>query len=369
MNVKCKRKTNAWLQFVFFPRSSKEEREEKGSESERKRADRTSLKGKQRLVRTIEINRSGNWREDTHTHTHTHTHTARKEGECNIQPLFPLHVGVRTTDTHTQTHIRQAAITHQHPTKKKKKKKKKEREREREGERRLAVISTKTNNKHSLVCRVTSRRSAARYRFAKTHKRVYLNSINAAIFASMMTPVSALGVLYCAVMCLTGWDEDCTDAATCHLFHLHTITAVWVFFWCDILLGWLWADTRTTRSRPEALLKTDGERRYVRLNLRPLPLAASAMCAPVRDGVLVTQGGWVPFCQACSVFNYPSTPFRKKEREKETGPVQIDYSNHLEDSENERRGGRRKWDTTTSRGHSLCDTPTVQYDHCLRDAW
>ena len=43
---------------------------------------------------------------------------------------------------------------------------------------------------------------------------------------------------------------------------------------------------------------------------------------------------------ACSVFNYPSTPFRKKEREKETGPVQRDYSNHLEDSEDERTGGR-----------------------------
>ena len=126
MNVKCKRKTNAWLQFVFFPRSSKEEREEKGSESERKRADRTSLKGKQRLVRTIEINRSGNWREDTHTHTHTHTHTARKEGECNIQPLFPLHVGVRTTDTHTNTHT---SGSHNTTASQKKKKKKRERER------------------------------------------------------------------------------------------------------------------------------------------------------------------------------------------------------------------------------------------------
>lgn len=130
-----------------------------------------------------------------------------------------------------------------------------------------------------------------------------------------------------------------------------------------------------------SLTKDRREGRYVRLNLRPLPLAAcmtrlaavcapSAMCARVRDGVLVTQvvGGGGPLCRARSVFNYPSTPFRKKEREKETGPVQIDYSNHLEDSENERRGGRRKWDTTTSRGHSLCDTLTVQYDHCLRDA-
>lgn len=90
-------------------------------------------------------------------------------------------------------------------------------------------------------------------------------------------------------------------------------------------------------------------------------------CARRRLGD-TSGGGGGPLCRARSVFNYPSTPFRKKEREKETGPVQIDYSNHLEDSENERRGGRRKWDTTTSRGHSLCDTPTVQYDHCLRDA-
>ena len=131
MNVKCKRKTNAWLQFVFFPRSSKEEREEKGSESERKRADRTSLKGKQRLVRTIEINRSGNWREDTHTHTHTHTQREKRANATSS--LCFLCMWVCAQPTHTQTHIRQAAITHQHPTKKKKKKRERERERERGG--------------------------------------------------------------------------------------------------------------------------------------------------------------------------------------------------------------------------------------------
>lgn len=130
-----------------------------------------------------------------------------------------------------------------------------------------------------------------------------------------------------------------------------------------------------------SLTKDRREGRYVRLNLRPLPLAArmtrlAAVCAPsamwarVRDGVLVTQvgrGGGLSVGHVLFLTIRPH-PSEKKEREKETGPVQIDYSNHLEDSENERRGGRRKWDTTTSRGHSLCDTPTVQYDHCLRDA-
>ncbi|KAK1890563.1 NACHT and WD repeat domain containing protein 2 [Dissostichus eleginoides] len=51
----------------------------------------------------------------------------------------------------------------------------------------------------------------------------------------------------------------------------------------------------------------------------------------------------------------------KKEREEETGPVRIHYSDHLEDSENERTGGRKV-------GHNKKPwalTQTVQYDHCL----
>ncbi len=104
------------------------------------------------------------------------THSA----ECNIQSLF-LCMWVCTQQTHT--HIRQAAITHHHPTKKKKER---EREREREGERRLAVISTIQTTTQFIVCQVTSRHSAARCTFGlhlfSTLPGFNLNSINAAIF-------------------------------------------------------------------------------------------------------------------------------------------------------------------------------------------
>ena len=45
-------------------------------------------------------------------------------------------------------------------------------------------------------------------------------------------------------------------------------------------------------------------------------------------------------CWAYSVFNNPSTP-SEKERSRETGPVQIHYTNHLEDGAKEKRRGRK----------------------------
>lgn len=58
---------------------------------------------------------------------------------------------------------------------------------------------------------------------------------------------------------------------------------------------------------------------------------------------------------------------RASEGEKEAGLVQINYSIHLEDSggKKKKREEEGKWDTTADRGHSLCHTSTVQYDHRL----
>lgn len=98
--------------------------------------------------------------------------------------------------------------------------------------------------------------------------------------------------------------------------------------------------------------------RYVRLNLWALLLMLrmtrfhrwGAVCVPSTTRVSLTRayvhvGGLLGHTGgACSVFNNPSTPFRetkKKEEEKEPGPVQMHYSKHLEDSEEERWGGRK----------------------------
>lgn len=131
------------------------------------------------------------------------------------------------------------------------------------------------------------------------------------------------------------------------------------------------------RSRPKALLKID-ER-----NIRQTKFMGSSahtaydtvsdwgdVCAPstmcvlcvcicvhVQVSFLDTQGLSVGHVLFLTIHPHPS----EKEREEETGPVQIHYSNHLK----KRGQEERKWDTTTSRGHSLCDTPTVQYDYCL----
>lgn len=68
--------------------------------------------------------------------------------------------------------------------------------------------------------------------------------------------------------------------------------------------------------------------------------ASSTMCAlHVCDQVadLVTQGLSVGHVLFLTIHPHPSV----KEREKETVPVQINYSTHLEDSEKERRGGAK----------------------------
>lgn len=96
--------------------------------------------------------------------------------------------------------------------------------------------------------------------------------------------------------------------------------------------------------------------RYVRLNLwallltvRMTRLAAvcasvhhvrsprAHMCACARQLLSVTEGLSVGHVLFLTIHPHPS----EKEREKETGPVQINYSNHLEDSEKETRGGKK----------------------------
>ena len=122
----------------------------------KERADRTSLKGKQRLVRTIEINRSGNWREDTHTHTHAQS---KKRGRMQHPAFVSSACGcAHNRHTHTHKHTHTSGCHNSSASHKKKK------ERKRGGEA-SCLYQHKTNNKHSLVCRVTSRRSAARCRF------------------------------------------------------------------------------------------------------------------------------------------------------------------------------------------------------------
>lgn len=96
----------------------------KESVKEKKRADRTYLKRKDRSVRTSEINRLENWREG---------HTARKRANATCS-LCSLRVGVYTADTHTSG-CHNSSSSH-----------KKERERE----RRLAVISTIQTTQFSL---------------------------------------------------------------------------------------------------------------------------------------------------------------------------------------------------------------------------
>lgn len=118
--------------------------------------------------------------------------------------------------------------------------------------------------------------------------------------------------------------------------------------------------------------------RYVRLNLwAPLlvlhmtQLAAEGlftrhvcarahMCARVRAGYSVTQGLSVGHILFLTIRPHPSD----KEREKEAGPVQMNYSNHLVDSEKEGRGGKKVGHKNKPLG-TRSVTLTVQYDHCL----
>lgn len=60
----------------------------------------------------------------------------------------------------------------------------------------------KQQTQFSLSGHIETQRSEMQIWIAQTRKRVHLNSINAAIFAFMMSPVSAWGAVYCAVMCL-----------------------------------------------------------------------------------------------------------------------------------------------------------------------
>lgn len=70
---------------------------------------------------------------------------------------------------------------------------------------------------------------------------------------------------------------------------------------------------------------------------------ASAVCVCVcvlcfaHVRVLVTRGLSVGHVLFLTIRPHPS----EKEREKETGPVRIHYSNHLEDSRKERTGGKK----------------------------
>lgn len=77
----------------------------------------------------------------------------------------------------------------------------------------------------------------------------------------------------------------------------------------------------------------------------------------------VTQGLSVGHVLFLTIHPHPS----EKEREEETGPVQINYSNHLEDSENERRG-RKESGTQQRAVGTRSVTLTFQYDHCLCNA-
>ncbi len=138
------------------------------------------------------------------------THTARKRAHETSPVFVPSHVGVYTTDTH----IRQAAITHHHPTKEGDRERGREREEE---ERRLAVISTmQTATQFSLSGHIETHRSEMHIWIALVfelstlpkHKQVESKFHKRCYFLHFMSPVSLRDIirLCCCNVSLMEWD-------------------------------------------------------------------------------------------------------------------------------------------------------------------
>lgn len=191
------------------------------------------------------------------------THTAEREGKCNVQPLL-LCMWVCTQQAHTYVRLPQLIIVPQN-------------ERERGG----LPLSAQCKQ-HSLVCQVTWSPSSARCRFPTFYSREAGSSLNLSLLLFRFNVWNLICVLHCM-------RRDRWWCSNCHLFHLHTITAVRFLF--DILLGS--CGRKHARSRPKALLKIDGER-YVRLNLWT-PLLALCMTRLAAEGVFVLRPPCVLF--------------------------------------------------------------------------
>lgn len=151
-------------------------------------------------------------------------------------------------------------------------------------------------------------------------------------------------------------DESSTDAATAIYF----ICILLQPFGFDLTFCSGSCGRIHVRSRPKALLKID--KRKIRqtkfvgsftyatydtsfaaegLFVHHLCSLRERICVRVQAGYF-GHTGWggalsVGHVLFLTIHPHPS----EKEREKATGPVQINYSNHLEDSEKERRGGRK----------------------------
>lgn len=160
--------------------------------------------------------------------------------------------------------------------------------------------------------------------------------------------------IYCTVMHLW-WDEMRTPV----MQQLPFIS--FAYYYSSLVLIWHFARVAVggymCGHGPKALLKIDGRKirqtkfvgssthaaydtvsgcgACVRRPRMCVLRACSCMCD--QAGYLVTQGLSVGHVLFLTIHPHPSV----KESEEETGPVQINYSTHLEDSEKERRGGKK----------------------------
>lgn len=134
-------------------------------------------------------------------------------------------------------------------------------------------------------------------------------------------------LLYCNIS-VTERDESSTDAATAIYF----ICILLQPFGCDVTFCLGSCGRIHVRSQPKALLKIDERKirqtKFVASSthgaydtvsgcLRVRPPCAFAARAYVCMCKTASQCDRGPLCWACSVFNNPSTPFRKREGERD----------------------------------------------------
>lgn len=125
--------------------------------------------------------------------------------------------------------------------------------------------------------------------------------------------------LYCNVS-LTERDEGSTDAATAIYF----ICILLQPFGFDVTFRSGSCRRIHARSRPRALLKIDERKirqtKFVGSSTHgAYDTVSGCLRAVHRVCACASLGHTRPLCWACSVFNYPSTPFRKKRGRKRLG--------------------------------------------------